>query len=506
MKIFSAAQIKKWDEYTIHHEPVTSVDLMERAATECALWFLSEYYNTRPQVYIFCGTGNNGGDGLAIARLLHEKKSAVHVYMLETGADKSPDCTVNLQRLVNIGLPVIFIQNQHDLPAIHNDAIIIDALYGYGLNRPLSGIAETVVKHMNASKAETIAIDMPSGLYADKSSSGNTIIKATHTLSFQVMKLAFLLPENAMYTGDIHIVDIALHQQFYNEEAAAFEIVSHELIHSFYKPREKFSHKGSYGNTALIAGSYGMMGAAVLSSAACMRAGAGKLTCYIPACGYTVLQSTVPEAMCITDHNITHHAALHLHTKYDAYAIGPGIGQQEDRVSVIETLLEAKPERLIIDADALNLLGSHRHLYTQIPANTILTPHPKEFEKLFGASNNQFERLNLALQKAAELKCFIIIKGNNTFIATPSGKGYFNPTGNPGMATAGSGDVLTGMLLGLYGQMGDAEAVLLTGVYMHGLAGDIAARNKTEEALIAGDIIDCIPQAYTAIKKPVYFP
>lgn len=504
MKIFSAAQIKAWDEYTIHHEPIVSIDLMERAAMKCVLWITFQF-QTIDDVYIFCGPGNNGGDGLAVARLLHEKGIVPHVYMAETGATLSTDCAINLERLQAMGVPVFLIKSNKDFPTIGAHSIIIDALYGYGLNRPLSGVSEMVVQQINASNATVISIDMPSGLFADESSMGNTIVKATFTLSFQIMKLAFLLPENAEYTGKIEILDIGMHQQYYNDTETQFEIISHEHIHALYQPRKKFSHKGTYGNAALVAGSHGMMGATVLSATACMRGGAGKLTCYIPACGYEIVQTAIPEAMCVTDHNQTHHIQLQLKTTYDAYAIGPGMGLHEESGAVMQSLFDEKPERLIIDADGLNLLAADPSLLLNIPANTILTPHPKEFEKLFGKTVNQFERLELALSKAKELQVYIVIKGNFSFIATPGGKGYFNPTGNPGMATAGSGDVLTGLLLGLYAQFAEAENVLLTGVYMHGLAGDIAAKHKSEESLIAGDIIDHIPQAYAAIKKPVYF-
>jgi len=505
MKIFSAEQIKAWDAYTIQHEPIASINLMERAAMECVLWLSSHNY-TNKKFIVFCGPGNNGGDGLAIARLLLEKNIRVDVYLLESDSAMSADCSMNLKRLHDINKNASVLKSSDALPEISKDDIIIDALYGYGLNRPVWGIAQKVVQHINASGADIIAVDMPSGLYADKCSAGNTIINATHTLSFQVMKLAFLLPENAEYTGEVHILDIGLNREYYDSTSTRFEITSHKHIQSLYTPRKKFSHKGTYGNAALIAGSYGMMGAAVLSASACIRGGAGKLTCYIPACGYNIMQIAVPEAMCITDENNTHLASFQFKAKYDAYAIGPGIGTAAETVSAVENLLDEQPKRLIIDADGLNILAANPHLLPKLPRNTILTPHPKEFEKLFGAAANQFERLELALQKAKEMGIYILIKGNYSFMALPDGRSLFNPTGNPGMATGGSGDVLTGILLALYAQYESAERVLLMGVYLHGLAGDVAAGQKTEEAMNAGDIIGYMSQAYAAIKKPVYFP
>ncbi|MFT3747684.1 MAG: NAD(P)H-hydrate dehydratase [Agriterribacter sp.] len=503
MKIFSAAQIKLWDEYTMQHEPVSSLDLMERAATKCADW-ITQHTDRNKKIIIYCGPGNNGGDGLVIARILLLRGRNVQVYFLE--GSQSPDFKTNFERLLQHNISPVLLSSPDLFPEHTEEDIIIDALFGYGLNRPLSGITEVLVHHINQSKASVISVDIPSGLFADISSQGNTIVQAAYTLTFQLMKLAFLLPENALWIGEPTVLDIGLHPDFYHNTEAAFEITSHKTIHAYYTPRKKFSHKGTYGNAALIAGSYGMMGATVLGAQSCMRSGAGKLTCYIPECGYIIMQSTVPEAMCVTDENKTHHTDLQLKGKYDVYAIGPGIGQNEATATVLQILLQQKPARLIIDADGLNILAAHPELLKMLPANTILTPHPKEFEKLFGKTENEFDRLQLALEKAKTLKVYIVLKGYYSFIATPSGKGYFNSTGNPGMATAGSGDVLTGILLGLYAQTQDAEKVVLTGVFLHGLAGDMAAAEKTEEALIAADISGCLPQAWQIIKNPDYFP
>lgn len=499
MKIFSAEQIKQWDAYTMQHEPVSSAALMERAAGKCAEWILQNV-DLHKKIIVYCGTGNNGGDGLVIARLLLQKGWDIQVYFLD--GLQSADFKTNFELLSQQHISPVLLSSP-ELFAPHKEGdIIVDALFGYGLNRPLSGITEDLVQHINRSKAKVISIDIPTGLFADKSSNGNTIVQAAHTLTFQAMKLAFLLPENAQYVGDVTVLDIGLHSDFYNNTDAWFEMVAHSKIHTYYSPRKKFSHKGTYGSTALIAGSYGMMGAAVLSAKACMRSGVGKLTCYVPKCGYTIIQSTVPEAMCVTDENETHHTRLVLKGNYDAYAIGPGMGDNEETIGVLEQLLQQKPGRLIIDADGLNILAANQHLLNLLPANTMLTPHPKEFEKLFGKTDNEFDRLQLALKKAHKLNIYIVLKGYYTFIATPHNKGYFNATGNPGMATAGSGDTLTGILLGLYVQNADAEKVVLTGVYLHGLAGDMAAAEKTEEALIAGDISDYLPKAWQIIKNP----
>lgn len=498
MKIFSASQIKAWDEYTIQHEPISSVDLMERASATCVEWF-KKNIRLPQKLILFCGPGNNGGDGLAMARMILLAGGAIDIYVLQSDLF-SNDFTANLQRLRALSHPVNYLIRETDIPPIENDAIVIDALFGSGLNRALEGLAQTLVTHINESQAVVMSIDIPSGLFADKTSKGNTVVQADHTLTFQTLKLAFLLPENAAFTGNVTVLDIGLHPQYYQHTESELEVISSDFIHSIYRPRQRFSHKGSFGFAGLIAGSYGMMGAAVLSAKACMRSGVGKLRCHIPETGYDILQSAVPEAMCITDSGNRFHSKLSGWSPYETCAVGPGLGS-EVPATLLQDLLDKKPSRLIIDADALNLLSDNKHLYPKIPPNTIITPHPKEFERLFGETPDHFARLQLARQKAQELQIYIILKGNYSFIATPGGRGYFNPTGNPGMATAGSGDVLTGILLGLSGQYPDAAQVAILGTYLHGLAGDLAAAEKSEEAMVAGDIIDFLPGAFKAIKK-----
>lgn len=500
MKLFSAEQIRQWDQYTIQNEPVASIDLMERAAARCCDWIIAKFPDHQ-KYSVFCGPGNNGGDGLAIARMLIRQNKTVSVFILGHTGINSADFITNLARLQACTTQIELLEEENRFTPIAAPAMVIDALFGYGLNRPLEGLAGKLVAHINRSGAPVIAIDMPSGLFADKSSLGNTIIQSTFTLTFQQLKLAFLLPENAKYTGSIQVLDIGLARQYYEDTNAGFEIIEEPAIRPGISPRPPFSHKGTYGSVALIAGSHGMMGAAVLGARACMRSGAGKLTCYIPGCGYQIMQTTVPEAMCITGINKNHLSAVSFRNDYQAYAIGPGMGQDKSGLAVLETVLDKNPSRLIIDADGLNLLSTQPELYRKLPQNTILTPHPKEFEKLFGTAVNDFHRLQLALEKARALQVFIVLKGRYTFIATPEGKGYFNPTGNPGMATAGSGDVLTGILLGLYAQNANTEQVVLTGVFLHGMAGDIASEAMGEASLIAGDLIRFLPEAFVQVKR-----
>lgn len=497
MKIFSAAQIKEWDAFTISNEPVKPVQLMERAATVCCKW-LQDHHLLTQELYVFCGKGNNGGDGLAIARLLLQQKYKVKTFILESANKGTEDFETNLQRLNTETLQIQYISGAGNFPLIPAGTIVIDALYGTGLNKPLQDTAALLVNYLNYSNATVISIDMPSGLFADRSSLGNTVISATHTLSFQQYKLAFLLPENENYCGNVHILDIGLHQQFEQDTPALYTLTDKKIIQEIYKPRKKFTHKGTFGHAALIAGSYGMMGAAVLAAAACLKSGAGKLTCYIPSCGYSILQTAVPEAMCVVNGE-EYITALDSVEKFNAVGIGPGIGQFTSHISLLKHLFSDSPKGLVIDADALNILAQHKELLALIPAGAILTPHPKEFERLFGKAANDFERLQLALKKSAAYHIYIVLKGNFSFISTPEGKGYFNSTGNAGMATAGSGDVLTGIITGLLAQGYSPEQACISGVYLHGLAGDIAAEQLSMEAMIAGDISYNLGAAFKTI-------
>ena len=501
MKILSAEEIRLWDQFTIEQEPISSINLMERAADKCVEWLLQQYPDA-PSFAVFCGKGNNGGDGLAIARMLIENKYPVTIYILEFGHKGTEDFQTNLARLHKLSNPDIhFIQSEENFHQFPEGQIIIDALFGSGLNRQLEGVTANLVGHMNNSGCEIVAVDIPSGLFVDRSSKGAITIHANHTLSFQCYKPAFLFAENEETAGEIHILDIGLHNDFYKKVTSRFELLDDTIIHSIYKSRKRFSHKGTYGHALLIVGSYGKIGAAVLSAKACLRSGVGLLTCHIPKCGYDILQTAVPEAMVMTDFNSSFNTKVEDDlTKYETIGIGPGIGTASETKMMLREILDSRKSPVILDADALNIIAAQKDLFKLIPAGSILTPHPKEFERLFGETANEFDRVLLALQKAKELNCIIILKGHHTFIATTDGKGFFNSTGNPGIATAGSGDVLTGILTGLLAQGYNSVETAILGVYLHGMAGDIAAKALSMEAMIASDLITYLGQAFHFIK------
>ena len=497
MRILTSSQVREWDQFTIDHEPILSIDLMERAARTCTDWIL-QHYPSQKTFVVFCGKGNNGGDGLAIARMLTGHGIEVSVYILEFGHLGTVDFQSNLARLHELPLSPRFISSEELIPEIPNDPVVIDALLGTGLNRRVEGLTESVVHRINSSENEVISIDIPSGLSADKSSAGNTVIRATHTLAFQCLKPAFMVAENQQHTGEVHILDIGLHPQF-EPAGDPYLLVNEALVRSIFKPRPSFSHKGTFGHALLCVGSYGKMGAGILAAKACLRAGVGLLSVHIPNCGYTIIQSAVPEAMAIADLNDHHLATAPPVDRYQAIGIGPGIDTDDDTKKMLQSIMSNTQPPVILDADALNILSKDRSLLKLIEGKSILTPHPKEFERLFGESTDDFSRLELLKAKAIEYNAIILLKGRYSCVASPEGKLYFNSSGNPGMATGGSGDVLTGMLTAFVAQGYQHLEATLLAMYLHGIAGDLAANKYSQEAMIAGDIIESIPEAFKAL-------
>jgi len=501
MEILSAEQIRTWDAYTMAHEPIASIDLMERAAASCLQW-LEDHGWLERNFSIFCGKGNNGGDGLALARMLAGLDCSVTVHILEFGHLGTEDFQINLARLHATPVEVVYIQGPEHFYPIQPDHVVIDALFGSGLNRKLEGVTELLVQHLNESGNEIISIDIPSGLFVSSTSKGNPIVRATHTLSFQCYKPAFLMPENEAFVGEVHILDIGLHPGYLNEVSSGSELLDASIIGAIFRPRKQFAHKGNFGHALLVAGSFGKMGAALLAARACLRAGAGLLTCQVPGCGYTILQTALPEAMLQVDPDERLHTALPGELdKYSVMGIGPGIGTDSRTATFLKDLLSRYHKPVVADADALNILSSHPNLIEALPPYSIITPHPKEFERLFGPSPDDFARLERAREKAKQHQIIIVLKGHYTFVAMPGGKGYFNSTGNAGMAKGGSGDVLTGILTALLSQGYSPGETALLGVYLHGLAGDCAAERWSQESMLPSDLTDNLGNAFQIIQQ-----
>ncbi|HEV2480377.1 MAG TPA: NAD(P)H-hydrate dehydratase [Puia sp.] len=531
MEILSAEQIRAWDEYTMQHEPIASIDLMERAAGSCLSW-LEKAGHLGRSFSIYCGKGNNGGDGLALARMLSSLDCAVSVHILEFGHIGTEDFQANLALLHDTPVEVRFVQTEEHFHPIPAGNILIDALLGSGLNRKLEGVTAGLVEHLNRSGNEIIAIDIPSGLFVSRSSKGNTVVRATHTLSFQVYKPAFLMPENEAWVGEVHILDIGLHPGFLQKTNSDSELLDPVIIRAIYKPRNSFAHKGNFGHALLVTGSYGKIGAAVLSGRSCLKTGAGLVTILVPRCGYNIIQTTLPEAMVLTDEDEKIHTVLPpaegsgtasgaasggdggsggasgstdaALDKYSVVGVGPGLGQDPRTVAFLWELLRRYRKPMVVDADALNILGANPDRMGLLPPYSILTPHPKEFERLFGPSTDDFARLDKAREMARRHQCIIVLKGHYTFIAMPGGKSYFNSTGNAGMAKGGSGDVLTGILTALLGQTYSPGEAALLGVYLHGLAGDLAAAADAQESMLPTDLTGQLGNAFQIIQKSQY--
>lgn len=498
-KIFSAAQIRLADKTTIEREPISSLQLMERASVQCTSW-IQQHVSREKNIMIFCGEGNNGGDGLAIARLLHAERYPVKVFLATIAGKRTDDNKVNLQRCIDMGIVPAALQSEKDFPGIQPETIVIDALFGTGLSKPVTGVVASLIGHINNSQGNIISIDIPSGLFADQfTDPAIPVVHASHTLSFQFPKLAFLLPENAGYVGEWHVLPIGLDKRFIAETETDHYLLTKEYIASLLKKREKFSHKGSYGHACIAAGSFGKIGAAVLAVNACLRSGAGLVTTHIPGCGYEIMQRTNPEAMCRVDKDMNCLTDGPPLLQYSSAGIGPGIGNAKVTADALYAYLNGNTKPMVLDADALNLLAENKQWLKQIPAGSVCTPHPKEFERLAGKSANNFNRLALLKAFSSDYNVHVVLKGAHTAIASPGGKVFFNTTGNPGMAKGGSGDVLTGIITGLLAQGYNALQASVIGVYVHGLAGDIAAGINGEMGMTAMDICQSLPAAWQSL-------
>ena len=503
IKIFPTIQLKELDAYTIENEPVSSIDLMERASRALAR-AVSERWSAETPFTVFAGPGNNGGDVLAVSRLLAERGCRVEVYLFNTKGALSPDCETNKERLAGVaGIDFHEITTQFVPPVLTAEHVVVDGLFGSGLNKPLSGGFAAVVKYINTSPATVVAIDVPSGLMGEDNTYNiqANIIRADLTLSLQLPKLAFLFAENAPFVGEWQLLDIGLSEEAIEEKETDFALTEHEDVASMLKPRGKFAHKGNFGRALLIAGSQGMAGASVLAARACLRSGVGLLTVHIPFCNNFIVQTSVPEAMTEIDINDVRFSCATDTDDYQAVGIGPGLGKAGDTEAALLEQIESCQTPMVVDADALNLLGEHRSYIGRLPKGSILTPHPKELERLVGKCQNSYERLTKARELARSAGVHILLKGAYSVIIAPSGKCWFNPTGNPGMATGGSGDVLTGVVLALLAQGYDAETAARMAAYVHGLAGDIACKKHGAMGMTAGDIVTCLPLAWRMLEE-----
>jgi ADP-dependent NAD(P)H-hydrate dehydratase / NAD(P)H-hydrate epimerase len=501
MKILSVAQIRALDAHTIANEPVASIDLMERAALTFVHWYTTHFSPEDGPVWIACGTGNNGGDGLAAARLLQQRFYSVEVGVFAVGPQPTPDFQANLARLEALRMvPIREYAAGEAWPQLPEKAILIDAIFGSGLNRPAEGYWAELIERLSAHPGMRVSIDVPSGLFADRPSEG-AIFRAHYTVSFELPKLAFFIPENHAFTGQWFARSIGLDAAFIEKADTPWQYATPEMLRPLLKTRHTFDHKGTFGHALLVMGGYGKAGAAILAARACLRSGCGLVTVHAPKCAYEILQVAFPEAMVSVDQHefiFTQHNNL---GAYKAIGAGCGLGTNELTAQGLRQLLKDASVPLLLDADALNILAERPEIWADVRPDTILTPHPGEFDRLFGKAANGFERIARARAMAMERKVYIILKGAYTLVACPDGACFFNSTGNPGMGTGGSGDVLSGMTTSLLAQGYAPRDAALLGVYLHGLAGDLAAAEWQQEALLAGDIVRYIGKAFQRLRN-----
>lgn len=500
MKFFCTSAIRELDAYTIEHEPISSIDLMERAARALTAAILERYAGCR--FAVFAGPGNNGGDGLAVARMLHDAGCCVAVWLINPKGKLSPDCAVNLERLQMIDVAVNEVRETFEMPVPGKETVIIDALFGSGLNKPVrDGVFADVICGMNASGNRVVAVDMPSGLLGEENDPlSGVVVCADVTLTLQFPKLSLLMPENARFVGMMKILDIGLSREGMDSISSDLFFTDEKDIKALFWPRAKHAHKGCFGRALLVAGSKGMAGASVLAARAALRSGVGLLTVHIPACNNAIVQTSIPEAMTSIDSNDCCFSDNIETKRYDAVAVGPGIGQSEESEAALLALIKGCSVPLVIDADALNILSRHNDWLKLLPKGSIITPHPGEFARLFGNTASRYHAIDSVRAIACDYGFTIVLKGAYTTIIAPDGNLYFNSTGNPGMATGGSGDVLTGIILSLLAQGYDSIDAARIAVYVHGLSGDLAAGVKGETALVAGDIVDYLPFAWRSLE------
>lgn len=504
MKIFTSAQIHELDKYTIENEPIQSIDLMERAARALTGAITDEWDNTTPFV-VFAGPGNNGGDALAVARMLAERDYKVSVWLFNITSHLSVDCDTNRQRLAGCGRIKSFIEvtQEFDPPKLDADTVVVDGLFGSGINKPLAGGFASLVKYINASPAKVVSIDVPSGLMTEDNAFNvrANIVRADLTLTLQQPKLSFLFAENQPFVGRLRTLNIRISQDAIAATDALYTILEETDVRRLLRTRSPFAHKGNMGHALLIAGSYGMAGAAVLATKACLRAGVGKVSVVTPRQNNMIMQISVPEAIVLLDSEEAIYSEPVDTESYEALGVGPGLGQSETTAIALIAQLRRTQCPIVIDADAINILANHRAWLQQMPKGIIMTPHPREFDRLAGHSSDSYERISKARDIAERMQACVIIKGHYSAICLPDRHVLFCPTGNAGMATAGSGDVLTGIITGLLAQgYPQAEAAVL-GVYLHGLAGDVAAEKLGMESLIASDIISSLPKAFRRLRE-----
>ncbi|WP_353777666.1 NAD(P)H-hydrate dehydratase [Winogradskyella sp. 3972H.M.0a.05] len=502
MKIFSKEQIYQGDKLTAQRQNISSTELMERAGIQIFNWLHMRMQGAQVPIHVFCGIGNNGGDGLVVARHLVTHGYNVKTYVVNYSDKRSKDFLINYDRIKNTTKewPEL-LTCEEDFPVIQKEDIIVDAVFGIGLNRQADDWVKALFTHFKNSKAFTLSIDVPSGLYTDKiPEDENGVVQANYTLSFQSPKLVFFLPDTAKYTVQWEILDIGIDPEFLFTTVTEAELIGKYEVLSMYRPREKFANKGTHGHSLIIGGSYGKIGSVILASRAALVSGSGLVSSFVPKCGYTIMQTALPEAMVATDIDDNTITSIKHNIEADVIGFGIGVGTSKETVAAFEAFLGENKLPMVVDADGLNIIAKKKALAKLLPEQVILTPHPKELERLIGKWKDDFDKLKKAKSFSKRYKCILVIKGAHT-VTVFGDKLYVNSTGNPGLATAGTGDVLTGIITGLLAQGYEPIVAALFGVYLHGRSADIALEDFGYQSLIASNVIEYLGEAYIDLFK-----
>lgn len=473
--LLTAVQMRNADAYTIKHQPISSINLMEKAAKAFVKVFKKEVSNKESKISILCGQGNNGGDGLAIARLLdNENYKNIAVYLLNFSTNQSEDSKKNIKRLLKLKVPVTIIKEAEIVKNLQAD-VLIDAILGSGLNKSLQGDYLAIATFVNELKTKVISVDVPTGFNSEGgiAEKYNGII-ADLTICFQRPKINFFFPESVKALDKFKVVDIGLDENFIENQKSEWKLTTESEIKQLLKPRKNFSHKGTYGHALLVAGNNTTMGAALLSASACLHTGAGLTTVCLPQGGLTALNTALPEVMALPRNQ---YLAMEAFDRFSAIAVGPGLGVEEENEDLLEKLVNLR-KPLVLDADALTILSQRGDLLHELPVQSILTPHMKEFDRLFGEHKNWWKRVETAKREAIARGLIFVLKNQYTFVCLPNGNVHINPTGNPAMASGGMGDVLTGIIVALLAQSYSSADAAILGTYLHGKAGDELAKER----------------------------
>ena len=498
MKILSSAQIREIDAKTIAYEAISSLELMKRAANAFFNWFLGKYPDKSKKIHVFSGVGNNGGDGLLIAYLLTASGYDVSVNLVAYSDNFSEECAHYLRYVKTMGIPLLVIEKETDFPDLFTCDIIVDAIFGTGLSREITGIAATVIHKINHCEKTVISVDVPSGLFLNKKT--DFAIQATQTVTFQIPKMALYMPENALFCGHTTLVDIGLSEKAMNEAHTTAFFTERKDIKRIIQPLMRFSHKGTQGHALIIGGSKGKMGSACLASKAALMSGCGLVTSYVPACGTHILQTNFPEGMVLEDVSEAYISDISMEVLPDAIGIGIGLGKHVETQQAFFRLLSCQQKPLVIDADALNILSEHKDWLLLLPPKSILTPHPKEFSRLVGVWSDWTDKINRAIGFSRDYNAILVLKGAYTLIIDHETL-YMNSSGSPALATAGSGDVLTGIITGLLAQGYASIDAARIGVYLHGLTANVSKKEIHPRSFTASDILRYIGKAYAEIEK-----